>query len=364
MQARRRSLAAVTAAVLGAGLVAGTAMAHDPGHGGGKHDDWGRKVIATGLNNPRGIDAAWNGPVVAVAGAGEIVRIGKHGTVRTLVGDLPTATSPEGESTGPVNVAIGAAGRAWPLIGGGPRDLDARFGTLLDPWGDVVADFVDYQAGDPDLADTEGLPEDSNPYGIAALRNGKFLVADAGGNDLLLVSRKGKVRTVATIPPHLVSTGHVGDPNLPPEMPAEAVPTSVAVGPDGYWYLAELTGFPFTPGESRIWRIAPWARDAVCDDDPKDGCRLFADGFTAVTGIDFGRDGSLYVVEMVKNGLLGLFTGQDATGALIRVRHGRQVEIGEGTLTAPGDVALSHNGTVYVTNRSVMPDGEVVAFRR
>jgi hypothetical protein len=363
MQARTRTLAALVAATLAAGMVAGTAAAHGPRHGGG--GDWSRTVLADGLDNPRGIDAAWYGPVVALAAEGRIAWIGKRGQVRTLVGDLPTATSPEGESTGPTNVAIGAFGIPYPLIGLGPRDQDERFGTLLGPSGRrVIADFVEYQLADPDPYDTEGFAEDANPYGIAALRHGKFLVADAAGNELVLVGRHGKSRTVARIPPQLVSTAHVGDPNLPPELPAESVPTSVAVGPDGYWYVAELTGFPFTPGASRIWRIAPWARDAVCDDDTSDGCRLFADGFTAVTGIDFGRDGSLYVVEIAKNGLLGLFTGGDATGALIRLKRGKQTEIGKGTLVAPGDVAVARDGTVWVTNMSVMPTGEVVAFHR
>jgi hypothetical protein len=363
-QARRRTLAAVVPAILAAGLIAGTASAHGPNHGGGAKHDWKRSIVATGLDNPRGIDLAWYGPVVAEAGSGEVSRIGRSGA-RTIIDGLPTLTSPEGESTGPVNVAIGRFGQVRVLVGEGPQDVDERFSTVLGSWGSrIVADIAAHQAVDPDPTDGEGNPSQSNPYGIAALRNGKLLVADAGGNDLLLVGRHGRVKTVATIPARPLSTAHVGDPGLPPELPAEAVPTSVAVGPDGYWYVAELTGFPFTPGASRIWRVAPWARDAVCDEDTSDGCRLFADGFTSVTGIDFGRDGSLYVVSIVKNGVLGLFSGTDTTGALYRVKHGKRTEIGEGTLTAPADVAVSRHGTVYVTNRSVMPDGEVVAFRR
>jgi hypothetical protein len=162
----------------------------------------------------------------------------------------------------------------------------------------------------------------------------------------------------------VVSTAHVGDPNLPPMLPAEAVPTSVTVGRDGYWYVGELTGFPFTPGASRIWRIAPWARNATCDEDTSDGCKLFASGFTSITGLDAGKDGSLYVVEIVKNGVLGLFTGTDTTGALIRLKHGHRTEIAPGRLTAPADVAVGRDGTLYVTNKSVMPDGEVLSIRR
>ena len=125
-------------------------------------------------------------------------------------------------------------------------------------------------------------------------------------------------------------------PNLPPQLPAEAVPTTVAVGPDGYWYVGELTGFPFTPGASRIWRIAPWARNATCDADTSDGCALYLDGFTSITGMDFGPDGSLYVVEIVKDGVFNLFSGGDPTGALIRVKDGVRTELAAGEAHRPG----------------------------
>jgi hypothetical protein len=48
-------------------------------------------------------------------------------------------------------------------------------------------------------------------------------------------------------------------------VPAEAVPTAVAVGPDGAYYVSELTGFPFSKGAARIWRVAPGCVDALCD---------------------------------------------------------------------------------------------------
>ena len=54
-------------------------------------------------------------------------------------------------------------------------------------------------------------------------------------------------------------------PGLPPEMPAEAVPTTVAIGPDGWAYVGQLIGFPGTPGTAHIWRVNPNAEDAVCD---------------------------------------------------------------------------------------------------
>ncbi|MEJ7749102.1 MAG: ScyD/ScyE family protein [Candidatus Limnocylindrales bacterium] len=167
-------------------------------------------------------------------------------------------------------------------------------------------------------------------------------------------------------PNQFVSTSHLPPfVGVPPDiqLPAEAVPTSVAVGPDGYWYVGELKGFPFTPGASRVWRISPHARKVVCDPDATSGpCTVFADGLTSITGLDFGPDGSLYVVEIVREGVFNLFTGGDITGALIQIKDGIQTELVPGRLQAPGDVAVARNGTVYVTNLSIAPDaGEVLA---
>ena len=354
MKAPRRTLgAALVPAVLLGSLIAGSAGAADT------------VVIASGLNNPRGIDIGPDGRIaVAEAGAGRIARI-RPGSVTTLVGGLPVAEIEEGEYSGAVNVALTGTATVHVLVGAGPQDQDSRFGSYLRTGrpSRAAVDIMAYQVTDPDPMDLEGFPEDSNPYGIATVGNGKVLIADAAGNDLLLVNAKGRVTTVATIPPEPTSTGHLPIPDLPPMLPAESVPTSVAVGPDGYWYVGELRGFPFTPGASRIWRIAPWARGAVCDTDTTDGCQLYLDGFTSVTGLDFGPDGSLYVVEFIKGGVANLFLGGDITGALIRVHGGQRHELAEGELTTPADVAIGRDGTVYVTNMSVMPNGEVVAIR-
>lgn len=112
---------------------------------------------------------------------------------------------------------------------------------------------------------------ESNPFDLAALGGGEVLIADAAANALLIANRQGELDWVATLPPELVSTAHAkelaGCPDAPPELaeiceapdqiPAEAVSTSVAVGPDGAYYVTELKGIPATPGESRVWRIEP-----------------------------------------------------------------------------------------------------------
>ena len=67
------------------------------------------------------------------------------------------------------------------------------------------------------------------------------------------------------------------------QVPADPVPTSVVKGPDGAFYVSQLTGFPFTPGVANIWRLVPGQTPTV-----------YASGLTNMTDLAFGPDGSLY----------------------------------------------------------------------
>ena len=71
------------------------------------------------------------------------------------------------------------------------------------------------------------------------------------------------------------------------------MPTRVVKGPDGAFYVSQLTGFPFTPGVANIWRLVPGQAPTV-----------YASGLTNMTDLAFGPDGSLYAVEIASNGLL------------------------------------------------------------
>jgi hypothetical protein len=328
---------------------------------------WSVTVLASGLDNPRGVAVGATGTVfvaeggTGAAGSGQIAAW-RHGSLVTAVGGLPSIVSPEGDVSGPTNVAARGNGSLVFTIGGGPQGFDTlRRATPAR----ILADIQAYRDAHPKPAcdpnanpeiwcdlDQPAAPTDSNAYGLALVPGGA-LVTDAAGDQLLLVSPNGRVQSVAKFPNEIVSTSHI--PGFPaPFIPAEPVPTTVTAGPDGAWYVGELKGFPFTPGASRIWRIAPWARNVTCDPTATSGaCTLFADGFTSVTGMAFGPDRSLYVVEIVKNGVLGLFNGTDVTGALIRYKGGVQTELVAGQLTAPGDVAVSRSGTLYVSNKSV-----------
>jgi hypothetical protein len=326
-------------------------------------------VLVDGLNNPRGIDVGRNGRiVVAETGAGRVIRVRANGSITTLAGGFPVVTSAEG-ATGVHNVALTGSGNLFAVVGETTTSHVAGWERLVRIRAHgrtrLVRNIGAYQVTDPDPTDQDvpANPSQSNPYGIDSIGSSRLLVADAGANDLLLVTPRG-TKTVARFPATLTPTDHLPFPFPAPEILAEAVPTTVAIGPDGYWYVGQLQGFPFRPGTSSIWRIAPWARGATCDDDSSDGCTRWLTGFTAVVGIEFGRDGSLYVAEMAKNGLFAFFGG-DTLSALWHVKGGVRTEIAAGQLHSIGDVAVGRNGTVYVTTGSVFPNngGAVVAIR-
>ena len=83
---------------------------------------------------------------------------------------------------------------------------------------------------------------------------------------------------------------------------------------------------------------------------------MYAAGFTAIIDTAFGPDGSLYVLEIAKHGLLAAFEGNDWTGALVRIaQDGTRTELAAGQLSAPGGIAVGKEGLIYVTVNSIFP---------
>ena len=358
-----RALALTTVATLALGTAASApALAHGK-HG---HHAPDRVTDVIELNGPRGVESIRPGlTLVSEADASfSLVIERRHREARKIsLGSIPGA-----EGIAPA-VAAGRHGTVYVLTGagepGGPGGKlyrwHRRSGVRL------VADIAAYQAGDPDPYDLEELPEESNPYGLEALRDGSLLVVDAAGNDLLRVwpgrhHRKTRIRTVAEFEPRTVAfpeglpeTDPEGNP-LPPAgtmMPSESVPTSVTVGKDGYWYVGELRGFPATPGTSQVWRIKPTSkRTATCDPEKpwRRDCKRYADGFTSITDMASDRRGNVYALSLSTQGWLAMELGAEGSevGALHRIDRRRRVrEVAEGQLVLPGGVDVARNGTIY-----------------
>lgn len=311
------------------------------------------KVILDDLSSPKGVATTPSGDPVVAQGA-----FGPPGPVLVL----PLRGRGHGtpfEVTDPVNlidVAVSPLdGTGW-AIGQGELGEPVLFHQLIDGTIVAVLDITAYQEGDPDPDDIEGDPLETNPYGLTVMANGDALVADAAGNDIIRVTPAGDAWTVARFGVRLVSTDHLSEPGLPPALPAEAVPTTVTIGPDGAIYVGQLMGFPFRPGTSNIWRIEPDATGAECtvgvvDDD----CSVYLEGFTAIQDIAFDpNNGRLYVYELAEAGVLafeeGFETGQFPPAVLWEVKRNRRTELAAGQLSEPGGVAVARNGKVYVTD--------------
>jgi hypothetical protein len=294
-------------------------------------------VLLDGLSSPKGITVEADQNIAVAQGAfgppGPVLLYTRHGRDR---GEQP-ATDPVGL------IDIASAGdTGWGITSDDPRTLlRADENGAIEP----VLNITEYQAAHPDPNDTNGDPQGSNPYGLAALPNGDALVSDAQHNDLLRVTPSGDVTLVARFLPEMISG-----------IPAEAVPTTVTVGPDGFAYVGELKGYPFEPGTSRIWRIDPSADGATCSSaGSADGCSPYASGFTAIQDIAFNsHNGALYVYELAANGVLafeeGFGTGEFPDAVLLKVHGGRQTELAAGQLSEPGGVAVARDGTVFVTD--------------
>lgn len=166
-----------------------------------------------------------------------------------------------------------------------------------------IADLFAFE----EVQNPDGGLVDSNPFDVQSLGGQAALVADAGANDLLRVDNQGNVDVLAVFPEELVSTANIKDLvgcptgpenicGLPDMIPAQPVPTSIAVGPDGYFYVGELKGFPAPAGASNIWKVAPDASEATC---PSPDCvKVFDGGFTSIIDLAFDASGTLHVAEL------------------------------------------------------------------
>src|SRR5207248_1739938 len=137
-----------------------------------------------------------------------------------------------------------------------------------------LADLQNYELQNDPAGD--GTDEGSDPFDLARMAGGKTLIADAAGNDLLVADEKGRIDWVATFP----TQGGI-----------QSVPTSVVIGPDGAYYVGELTGFPAPLGVSRVWRVVPGTRHAHCGASP--ACSVVVSGLTSIIDLTFGPDGKL-----------------------------------------------------------------------
>ena len=162
---------------------------------------------------------------------------------------------------------------------------------------------------------------------------GEGFIADAGANAVLRLG-SGGLSTLAV---------------FPPERAFDAVPTSVVRGPDGAYYVGELTGVPFVQGAARVYRVTAGGTPQV-----------FLEGFKTIIDLAFGPDGSLYVLEHASGPQF--FAGP---GQIIRVAPNGARSVALGGLDRPTSIAIDRDGTMFVTNHGIAGGtGEVLRVGR
>jgi len=280
------------------------------------------------------------------------------------------------ELPGVADIAPTGPGTMFAITGGGEGETAGMLFHVKKWELHPLANLMAFEAE----INPDGGAIDSNPFDVAALSRTQALVADAGGNSILIADMNGNIDWVATLPSQLGSTENIKQllscPDAPPDLafvcdlpemiPAEPVPSSVAVGPDGAYYVGELTGFPGTKGISRIWRIEPGTLHAQCGSDP--ACTVVADGFTSVVDLNFGPDGTLYVTEIDE----ASFMAVELAGFGLFVMEGGTVNtcdsatwdcsILAGGLMIPIATTVGTDGMVYAAVNALMPDGQVISL--
>jgi hypothetical protein len=391
---RRTAAATALGAIAALGATAGPALAA-PATSAPPASGTGVTVVAKGLDEPKylrfgpgGLYVAESGhgggdctALVGVTGAptqactggsGAVVRINQRGRVKPVFSDLASTVERDNhEVSGPLAVTffdhrpavlnrgafVGPTGRTSI-----PGQLAGEFGKLSVPARrdgrlQTIADLPAFAARHPQAPGALGglpgeLTYDSDAHDVVRYRGG-YAIADAGANDVLRVSRGGRLSLIARLPTvaERAPAGALGPGSPAAEIQAQAVPSSVAVGPDGALYVGTLGGLPGLPGTESVYRVAPG----------KPPVKVVG-GLTRVSDIAFDGHRLLILESNVK----GTLSPPTTPGALLQAplaggQVGHPVTLPVSGLVQPNGIAVGPGGDVYVSNHSDTPgQGEIV----
>lgn len=314
------------------------------------------QVVATGLNVPRGLvyDRRHNRLLIAEAGVaagntgpcasggfggtlcygatGSVYSfsLDPNGTSGRIITGLPSLSNPAGNYVqgleglslyrGRLRGVFSLNGTPATRTGLGPGATDLGQAVEFGSSGQAtpIADVASMETG------LYGSQMSSDPWGIVSGRFGTLIANAGSGNDVLQLHHGQLTQLVAF--PQRDMAGN-------PSEVVNSSPDTVVQGPDGAFYVGELTSYPYYAGSADVWRVVPGQAPTV-----------YASGLSKVIDIAFDPQGRLLVLET---------GGRLSPTQLVRIdKDGTQTVLvtdAQG-LEDPTGIAVVDNHTYYVTN--------------
>ena len=324
-------------------------------------------VVASGLNNPRGLAFGPDGALyVAEGGKGgtkstvgqctqvappigpytggftaSISRISRHGSRTVVASGLPSdqTAPPRNFESGVADVAFGPGGKLFALISGAgcSHGLKGTSNEIIRVHRDgsvtrvanLSAFLKSHPVANPDNNPATGdFEPDGTWYSFVTAGRG-FYAVEPNHQELDKITGDGHVRRVIDFSRFFPgSTDWRG-------------PTAMT-SRGGLLYIGMLTPFPVKVGAAEVFKV-----------NPRTGrFSVFASHLTTVLGLAFGRDGALYVLELsVKNG-----GPAPATGEVVRIKGSHRTLIASG-LNFPTGMAFGPGGNLYVSVNGIGAPG-------
>jgi glucose/arabinose dehydrogenase len=316
-------------------------------------------VVASGLNNPRGLAFGANGALfVAEGGTGgtastvgqcpqaeavgpytggftaSISRISRQGTRTVVASGLPSSQTSKASGSfmsGVADVAFGSGGKLFALISGAgcSHGLNGTFNAVVRVHRDgsvtKVANLSAFLAAHP-VANPDNNPKtgDFEPDGTwysFVTAGDAFYAVEPNHQELDKITAGGHVSRVIDFSKFFPGNTDWRGP-------------TAMTSRGGSLYIGTLTPFPVKAGMAEVFKVNPATGQFS----------VFATGLSTVLGLAFGQHGALYVLEM------SVKTGGPApnTGEVVRIKHGQQTVIASG-LNFPTGMAFGPDGNLYVS---------------
>ena len=315
----------------------------------------GVTVVASGLNNPRGLAFGPGGALyVAEGGTGgtastagqcaqvpapigpytggltaSISKISRQGTRTVVASGLPSSQTapPMSFVTGVADVTFGPGGSLFALIAGAgcSHGLAGTSNEIVRVHRDgsvtTVADLSAFLAAHPVVTpDAADFEPDGTWYSFVTAGRG-FYAVEPNHQELDKITADGQVTRVIDFSKFFPGNTDWRGP-------------TAMTSRGGSLYIGTLTPFPVKAGAAEVFKC-----------NPQTGrFSVFASDLSTVLGLAFGKDGALYVLEMsTQNG-----GPAPATGAVIRIKGSNRTTIVSG-LNFPTGITAGPDGNLYVS---------------